>query len=373
MRALFKDILHDRRTDHVTLPLRFVLRSLSVIYGIIIATRNFLYTRHIYKTRDIPCRVVSIGNLTVGGTGKTPVVIMTARFLLNRGYTVAVVSRGYRRQGKEPFIVSDGVSLAASPIEAGDEPHIIASALPGVPVVVGADRYKAAQLAYDRFRPNVLLLDDAFQHRRLYRDVDIVTLDAHSPYGNERLLPRGILRESPYSISRAKAVIVTRYHEGLRREKIERMIRFYNRTVPVFLSRHIPSGLRPAGHDAGEDTMDVSQRFTKPQELSGIRIAALSNIACPDSFRQMLDSLGADVVFHRIMEDHHRYIEQELDGVQKESVDAGAEILVMTAKDERNLPDGYQFKRIRAYVLDIEAALLENDDEFVEIIKPYKK
>ncbi len=370
MRALFEDILYERRTDPVTLPVRFVLRCLSVIYRIIISTRNSLYTRHILKTRAVPCRVVSIGNLTVGGTGKTPVVIMTARFLLNRGYTVAVVSRGYRRQGKESFIISDGVSLAASPIESGDEAHIIDSALPGVPVVVGADRYRAAQLAYDRFRPNVLLLDDAFQHRRLYRDVDVVTLDAHNPYGNGRLLPRGILRESPYSISRAKAVIVTRYHEGLQREKIDRMIRFYERTVPIFFSRHIPSGLREAFHDADEDTMDMIQRFTKPQELNGVRIAALSNIACPDSFLQMLESLGSDVVFHRVMEDHHRYIEQELDGVQSESINAGAEILVITAKDERNLPDGYKFKIIQAYVLDIEAELLENEDKFVEIIKP---
>ena len=156
---------------------------------------------------------------------------------------MAVVSRGYKRKGREPLVVSDGVSVMATPVEAGDEPHIIASET-GVPVVVGADRGKAAELAFRRFESDVIVLDDAFQHRGLYRNVDIITLDAENPYGNEHLLPRGILRESPRGLSRAKAVVITRYNDSLRRDSIERMVRYYDRKIPIFWSSHIPKAFR---------------------------------------------------------------------------------------------------------------------------------
>ncbi len=169
---------------------------------------------------------------------------MIARMLADAGYSAAVVSRGYGGQVSSPTVVSDGAAVITTPDETGDEPHIIASALPGVPVVVGKDRHRAALLAFERFRPRAILLDDGFQHRRLFRNIDIVTVDAGTLIGNEHLLPRGVLRESPYGLKRAHALIVTRFdHEN--RDKIQRTVRYFDRRVPIILER--PYSDRPAG------------------------------------------------------------------------------------------------------------------------------
>ena len=362
MRTYIADIMHDRRKDFASLPLRVVLRFLSVIYSKVISVRNYLYDKRVFKIKDVPCRVVSIGNLTFGGTGKTPAAIMTAKLLMAEGYKVAVVSRGYGRKEKSPLVVSDGVKILTTSVESGDEPHIIASSLTGVPVVVGADRYRAAELAFQRFRPDVIVLDDALQHRRLYRNADIVTLDAEDPYGNEYLLPRGILRESPRSLSRAKAVIITRYHDDMRREKFECMVKYYNQNVPIFFSKHVPKTLR----------IPFSDQCRNPEFVRDKKIAVLSNIACPSSFLQTLVSLGGDVAVHRIMDDHHRYTAQELNRLEREILDSGADILIMTAKDERNLPDSYRFNKVQAFVLDIETSIVEKSEEYLKIVEPQK-
>ena len=153
MQKLIKDIMYGRRKDAVTLPMRVVLRFLAAGYGVITGVRNFLYNRRILKALEVPCRVISVGNIIMGGTGKTPVTIMTASLLKEAGLSVAIVSRGYKRQGKSPLVGSDGSSVLVSSLEAGDEPHIAASSLADVPVVVGSNRYKAAMLAYERFKP----------------------------------------------------------------------------------------------------------------------------------------------------------------------------------------------------------------------------
>ena len=368
MRALIEDIVYDRTKGPA--PLRFVLRALSVGFRLVVSCRNFLYARQIFKSKEVGCRVVSIGNLTVGGTGKTPVAIKTVELLQSAGCSVAVVSRGYKRKGSGHFVVSDGDSFIASPEDAGDEPHIIASSLTGVPVVVGKDRYRAAEHAFSQFRPDVIVLDDAFQHRGLFRNVDVVTLDAENPYGNEHLLPRGILRESPKGLTRAKAVIVTNFYDGMRRDRIERMVRYYNRKVPIFYSTHKPKGLRPAGN-AHNTEAERTSTSTTPESLRGARISALSNIACPESFRRTLTSLGAVIIHHHIMADHHRYTQEELERIERASIDDGADMLIMTAKDERNFPENFRFNTLQALVLDIEAELMENHDDYLKIVAPY--
>ncbi|MBN1293841.1 MAG: tetraacyldisaccharide 4'-kinase [Candidatus Latescibacteria bacterium] len=363
MKSYIEDIMYDRRSDVISLPLRFVLRILSILYNIAVTLRNSLYDkRRIFKVMDVPCRVVSVGNLTIGGTGKTPVVIMTVNQLKSAGYTVAVVSRGYKRKGREPLVVSDGDSIVSTPVEAGDEPYIIASET-GVPVVVGTDRYEAAELAFRRFKPEVIVLDDGFQHRHLYRNVDIITIDAGNPYGNELLLPRGVLRESPRGLSRAKAVVITRYDDSLRRDSIERRVRYYDRNVPIFWSNHVPKALRLPLSDTDRDI----------ETIRGKKIAALSNIAQPSSFHQTLVSLGAEIVKVISMTDHHRYNERELEQIERDIINAGTDMVVMTAKDERNLPDSYRFKTIKAFVLDIKALLLEDNEKYFKIIEPVKK
>ena len=360
MRSFIEDILYDRRTDAVTLPVRAALRFLEGFYSAGTAIRNFLYDRNILKSDGVPCRVVSVGNVTVGGSGKTPVVVMAAKLLVEAGYPVAVVSRGYGGRTRIPLVVSDEARITALPAECGDEPHIIAQELTGVPVVVGKNRLKAAQLAFERFKPKVILLDDAFQHRKLERNVDIVTIDADSPFGNEHLLPRGTLRESPFALKRAKAVVATHLKDEKQMEKVERMVRYYDRRVPIFRSRYAASGFRKPGGDEKSD----------PGEVKGVKVAALSNIATPASFHRTLESLGAVVVLKKTMPDHHRYTAGELESIENDALSAGAEMLVMTAKDERNLPEPYGVERIDKRVLDIEAELLDDREKFLKLLKP---
>ncbi len=361
MKKLIEDILYDRRNDAASLPLRFVLRLFSSVYNFVTSVRNFLYNKRILKARDLPCRVISIGNIIVGGTGKTPVTIMIAGLLKKAGRSVAVVSRGYKRQGKAPVIVSEGSEVLVSSLVGGDEPLIIASGLKGVPVLVGDDRFAAARLAYDRFRPDVIVLDDAFQHRRMYRNVDIVTMDAGDPIGSEYLLPRGLFRESPFALKRARAVVITRFIENLHnRDKIERMVRYYSRNVQIFWSTIAASGLRKPGETEiiGMDT------------LQGKKIAALSNIANPVSFYRLLEANGAVIVYKRAMPDHHRYSTTDIEDIENNSVKAGAMILVMTAKDEQSFPEVYDVELIEKLVLDIDAAIIGDIEEFMKIITP---
>jgi len=194
----------------------------------------------------------------------------------------------------------------------------------------------------------------------LHRNVNIVTMDAENPLGNEHLLPRGILRESPYALKRAHAVVITRFRTDHRKNRLERMIRYYDRRVPIFWSRHVPAGLRKP---RGEESLDV-------EKMRGRKVAAVSNVADPLSFHGMLETTGAELVYRESMPDHHRYTREELQTIEKKARDAGAEMLVMTAKDERNLPEKYSVEMVDSYVLDIEAVLVEDEEKYFEIVKP---
>ena len=360
MREAIERIMRDHGGGG-PVALRSALRLFETGYGIASGIRNFLYDREIFNPKLVPCRIVSIGNLTVGGTGKTPVTVMTARMLMNAGHPVAVVSRGYGGSAGGPLVVSDGTNVCAGAEESGDEPLIMARELPGVPVVVGADRYAAAELAYSRFQPRVIVCDDAFQHRRLARNADIITIDCDHPYGNGHLLPRGILRETPNGLKRARAVIVTRWREDLQHKKLEHMIHCYNKDVPVFFTIHAPAGIRVPGSDkvAGIDT------------LRGKRVLAMSNIAVPDSFHRTLESLGAVIAVKQVAPDHHRYTADDIAGIERLAAASGVEMLVMTAKDEKNLPSDRLFGAVDARVVDIRAELTADSDTYLEIVAPH--
>jgi tetraacyldisaccharide 4'-kinase len=359
MRSLIEDIMYDRRRDAITLPLRLFLSVLSICYGCIVSMRKLLYDRGILKKQTVPCRVVCIGNLTAGGTGKTPIVIMTASMLRAQGVNVAVVSRGYGRSTRDTSVISDGEHILP-PDRSGDEPHLIATALPGVPVVVGANRAEAAMLAYERFNPDIILLDDGFQHHRLNRDADILVMDASHPIGSEHLLPRGLLREPPDAVGRAKAVVFTRLTGTHDRGHIKRMVRSYHREIPVFWSRMVSKSIREPG----------SGREEGLAEISGKPVGALSNVANPESFHYLLKEDYARLVYTRVMPDHHRYKASELVGIVREACSAGAEYLVMTGKDERNLPPGFFVNNIKLRVLDIDAVLVDRASEYLAIVYP---
>ncbi len=200
------------------------LRWVSYAYGFLMRARARLYQDGILAARRLPCRVVSIGNITAGGTGKTPMTIRVAKMIRDQGYRVAVISRGYRgRLEKRGGIVSDGSTILVGPRDAGDEPYLMASLLEGIPVVVGSRRYEAGLLTVAHFRPHVIVLDDAFQHLRLQRDLNILLLDSRAPFGNGHVLPRGRLREPLRALGRAHVFVLTRCQESVRPAWLDRL------------------------------------------------------------------------------------------------------------------------------------------------------
>ncbi len=297
-------------------------------YGAAVAARNRAYDLGFLPVHRLGCRVLCVGNLTVGGTGKTPTVIALADALVRRGQKPCILLRGYGGRAAGGSVVSDGNAVLLDWRQAGDEAVLLARRLPGVPVVIGADRVRAGAAALARFRPDVLLLDDGFQHRRLHRDVDLVLLDAADPFGGGRLLPRGGLREPVRSLARAHAVLVTRADEAPDRERVRAQLAACG-VAPAAWSRHRPAEL-----------LDLAAGGARPLEaLRGRRVFALSGIGRPQSFQRTLQGLGACLVGREVFPDHHAYTCEDAAAVARAAAASGAEWIVTTEKDAVRLPE----------------------------------
>jgi tetraacyldisaccharide 4'-kinase len=312
--------------------LKTVLSLAALGYGSGMMLRRALYRSGRLPSRELPCRVVSIGNITLGGTGKTPMTLYLARLLHRLGLRPAVISRGYRGGAeKEGGVVSDGSRLLLDPAAAGDEPVLMARHLPGIPVVVGKDRIRAGRIATARFGADVVLLDDAFQHLRVKRSFDCVLLDAAAPLGNGRLLPRGPLREPVSALERADVLILTRtdapgaatgWPEVL---KHRRSIR----NKPVFRTVHRPYAYAAAGGPESLRRPETSD----PDCLRGRRAFAFSGIARNDEFHRTVEGFGCRLVGRIGFGDHHPYTAKDLEAVFRAAERAGADRLVTTEKD----------------------------------------
>ena len=294
----------------------------GTLYGAAVRLRNLLYDSSLIAVRRLPGAGIGIGNLTVGGTGKTPLTAHTAAALQASGYRVGVISRGYRRKGgRTPLLVSDGRSLCADAAGAGDEAYLVARDNPSVGVAVGADRVAAARLLLNACAPEVYLLDDAFQHRAVRRDVNLLVVDGRDPWGNGRMLPFGPLREPLAAVSRADAVVVTR-GDGSCPPALERVLEQYHPRVPVFHARlEARRFVRPDG-----EPVDLAA-------LRGFAVYAFSGIARPERFEEDLARLGARLVGARRFPDHHPYRQADLDALRREALERRAEVLVTTEKD----------------------------------------
>jgi len=266
--------------------------------------------------------VVSVGNITVGGTGKTPTVIHLATLLREKGRRPAVLSRGYGGRTKAAVnVVSDGNRILLGWREAGDEPVLIARCLPGVPVLTGPKRLLTGQAAIGRFGADILILDDAFQHRALYRDLDIVLIDAARPFGNGRLFPAGPLREPADSLVRADLLIRT--GSGSDQPPSELAER------PSFRGFHRPLGIVEGG----------TGTLLPTASLQGQKVCAFAGIGRPEAFRKSLSELGAEVVFFQAFADHHPYHGSEIDSLRRLAAKTGADRLITTEKDGIRLTD----------------------------------
>lgn len=307
--------------------------------------------RGIVRPRRLAARVVSVGNLVVGGTAKTPLAAWIAAQLRRRGHKVALASRGYGRSGREPVeVVSDGRFVHATAESAGDEPMLLAAHAPGVPVLVGRDRGLVGLRAISAFGADVIVLDDGFQHHRLARDVDVLTFDGGLGLGNRRVLPRGPLREPLGALARADAIGVV---DGPLPERDERVLAWRAPRAHRFAARREPSALRPLAGGAA----------LPPAELSGERVGLLAGVARPDSVRRTLARLGARVVAERLFRDHHRFRASDLAGLAEE-----APRWIATEKDAVKLVPAWA-GRARVDVLAIELAV-DAPDALLDWLEP---
>lgn len=309
-----------------------MLQTASVLYGGAVKLRSTCYDAGILPAKRLPCRVISVGNITAGGTGKTPMTIHLARRLKQAGHRPAILSRGYGGKAEHGgAVVSDGHHLLSSPEVAGDEPFMMAAALKETPVLVGGDRYNSGLRAVAEFDPDILILDDAFQHRRLYRDIDLVLVDARRSFGNGYLVPRGMLREPISGLHRADAVVLTR---SSGRTGLADLIGSYIEK-PVYRADHEPY---LAGIFAGETppllhaaTIDDTPAGFKSIEASTAFV--FSGIAQNREFVRMMESRVGRVAGVASFPDHHRYTEAELARLVREARDAHADLFVTTEKD----------------------------------------
>ena len=339
------DVILERREGGRANALKFVLGIFALAYERAVQTRLALYRKRVLRPQEIGCPVVSIGNLTVGGTGKTPVAEMLARELQKRGRRVAILSRGYKSVPRPfvqrlrnrifkhldlfpPRIVSDGNRVLLDSRRAGDEPHMLAKNLPGVCVLVDKDRVKSGLHALRHFDSDVLLLDDGLQYQRLRHRMDVVLVDRQSPFGNERLLPRGTLREPPANLRRASFIIVTTSGPEPDELLIARL-RKLNPTAAIIECDHAPRHWQD---------IRTGQKFPL-DHLEGRHVGAMSGIARPESFEEAVRRLGANVEITKAFADHHRFTKKEilrfLEWCDRRSLDA----LVTTEKDAVRFPE----------------------------------
>ncbi len=327
-----------------------ILPPLSVLYNAVTRTRLSLYRRGTFHSTKLDRPVISVGNITAGGTGKTPLVEWVARTLAAAGKKVCILTRGYGRENPDRMvIVSDGRKVLATPSEAGDEPFLLATNLTGVSAVISnADRVAAGNEAIKQFGADCFVLDDGFQHLRLQRDLNIVTIDATNPWGGGNLLPYGRLREPLSGLSRADVIVITRTDQVKELDAIHTEIRKHVPNIPVFQSQMRTSRITPLS--------DSSGALVPP-------VAAFCAVGNPQSF---FNAVPYELAFEKSFADHHRYSQSEIDSLIDAATLAGANSLITTAKDAVKLRS-LSFS-LPCYVLEIELQI-ENADQLIQLIR----
>ncbi len=374
LEQFFLEVISGRRRDWLARALTDLLFISSRFYRMAVQFRLWMYDKRVIRNHALGCLVVSIGNLSCGGTGKTPVVEVFARTLSARGRKVAILSRGYRSKKRSfreklahifrhrkietpPKVVSDGKNLLLNSEYAGDEPYMLASNLHDVAVVVDKDRVKSGIYAIDNFQSDVIILDDGFQYLMMKPHINIVLVDATDPFGNGHVLPRGILREPIKNIRRADYIFLTKSDGSHKISHLKRFIRRHTRRAEIIECCHKPQYLVRFGNG---EKLPLSA-------LHGVKAAALSAIARPDSFERFLEEFGADLVLKDHFADHHRYTQQEIIDFINQAKAAGAEMIVTTEKDAVRIP---RLDRcdVPIYFLRIQIDILSGQENFDQCI-----
>lgn len=363
------DIIYDRGKGINRLLFGWVLKGLSVIFSGVVRLRSLLYKKRILKSRSLGCVVVVVGNLTVGGTGKTPIVEKLARSFTEKGRKVAILSRGYKSKGNglwkqfwmwlthgdvtAPKVVSDGEKVLLDSEVAGDEPYMLARNLPGVVVLVDKDRVKAGHYAIQRFGVDTLILDDGFQYLRLKGRMNVLLVDKTNPFGNESLLPRGILREPIKHLKRASYVFLTK-SDGSKDKALEERIRKHHGEVEIIECCHKPRYL---------ESIFTGERLPL-EALKGARVGAFSGIASPEGFENLLRKMGAELALRRRYVDHHRFTEEELNSFFKRAANVGVKKVITTEKDAVRLPKMIETSGLEVCFLRLEIEIVRGEEDF---------
>lgn len=367
------DVIFGRREGMRATVFAGFLQALSYLFSGIAQSRLWLYKKRILHDQPLGCLVVVVGNLTVGGTGKTPVVEKFARALRDRGRKVAILSRGYRSKSAPmwkkwwyrishtaeppPRIVSDGQRVLLDSEQAGDEPYMLARNLPGVFVIVDKNRVKAGTYAIKKFGCDTLILDDGFQYLPLKGRLNLLLVDKTNPFGNGHLLPRGILREPIKHLKRASYVFLTK-SDGQRDLELEELIQKHNPGVDVIECAHRPQFLQRFGSDERQ-----------PLEwLNGKKVGAFSGIAVPESFEKFVRELGGHIAFTRRFLDHYRFTSEDFVEIFTEGIEQKVEFIVTTEKDAVRLPDGLPCA-VPIYYLRLEIDIIRGASDFDEAVE----
>jgi len=368
------EVIFEERRGTVAELTRGSLYFLSKLFQVAVKTRRLLYNLRILRDSTLGVQVIAIGNLTVGGTGKTPVVEKFARELRDQGRNVAILSRGYRSRPTPlhqrfinkillradttpPRVVSDGRSLLLDSETAGDEPYMLASNLKDVVVLVDKDRVKAGRYAIEKFGCDTLLLDDGFQYWKLRgRRQDIVLVDCQQPFGNERLLPRGTLREPPSHLARASTIFITK-SDGKTAE-LRKRIAELNSNAGIIECVHHPLYL--------EDVF-TGQRHELAL-IKGRKVASLSGIAQPESFEHNLVSSGSELVYSKRFADHHRFTQQEVLNAINRSKKRQAEMIITTQKDAVRFPK-IDRRDLPILFMRVEIKIVAGADDFQDCVR----
>ena len=372
----FLEIILGRRRRPRDRVLTSFLFFISRFFRMAVQLRLWLYSRRFLRSHALGCLVVSIGNLSCGGTGKTPVVEIFAKTLTRKGRKVAILSRGYRSKKRSfseklrqrfasnakrtpPKVVSTGGEVLLDSSYAGDEPFMLASNLRDVAVLVDKDRVNSGLYAVEELACDTLILDDGFQYLKLKSHINIVLVDSTDPFGNHNVLPRGTLREPIKNLRRADYIFLTKSDGGRRLRHLKSFLRYHNRRAEIIECCHRPQYIQ---------YLNDSSRKEPLTKLKGVKVAALSAIANPASFESFLRELGSDIIYTQHFADHHRYTEEEVQEFALQAKKCGAELILTTEKDAVRMPDPEPFAGIPACFLRVEIDILNGQENFDQCI-----
>jgi tetraacyldisaccharide 4'-kinase len=353
MRNLFEKAQEEKRILSFYSIIKLFLYIFSIFYGLGYYSRLFLYRSGIFKPKKPKSKVISIGNITLGGTGKTPLVIYLSQKLKERKIKVSVLTRGYKRKKKELIELVEENKNSISWVEVGDEPYLLASRLHDVPVMVSKDRRTSGVCAEKKYQAEVLILDDGFQYWSLSRDLNIVVIDSLNPFGNSKLFPAGILREPLSSLKRADILVLTKFDQISNKHELIRTLRTYNQDAHMVESVYKVNSIETwLGHSLVEE-----------KNLQGKKCLAFSGIGNPVSFEKSLKLLKVEVLKHHQFPDHFFYQKRDILNLEKEAGKLGADFMITTEKDSVRIPIMSDLE-IPIYVFKIALVITEGEEAF---------